>query len=625
MKNKAIVILLVSLSGLICSGLSAQDMSFYYNEGAQLRDTGNYEEAAQVWIQGARVLAMRDLIDPRIGIELVDLVTKNKFESQYEIATLIYLWGYGSQELFKYKEFIENDVRRIMPLLPKASGNEWKDLLEKEDISIGRKISRFWVESDPVQSTPVNERIIEHWERIHYARKNFRLNDNSVYGTDDRGLIFVKFGPPDQAVTDNLFRNSQEYMENPNAAQMVNYKNYQEITIWKYMNLGTDRNVIYIFGEAESSPYGLRNGLDDFIPNRAYRGFTNEIPPGILLQMQAYQQFENFDPYFRQRLMEIQKQISMYRYDARMLRQVRDRFRQEDRNNPDKLWGPQEFSELNLYINDIEVMFSQSRILDENNEPKIAVAAMSYIESPLTTELSEIVELSKMEKYTLQHSLIIRDSLMNEIDRDSEPPTALFSNTSSFIVDHTPEKNHFTLAVEVYDPTRNSSLRESIASANMPYIGHRTFEVPEPLNPDLELLELSDLVTGYEVSDELLNKNFPFPVIPGEEIPYGQNLQVYLEIYHLFLGSDNLAHYMIEFRIARAAESGLIARIRGRSNPELLLTQSYNLDSNSRTAKENVMFDISSLEPGDYEFEVEVTDQMSGQNKMRMGRLKIKK
>jgi GWxTD domain-containing protein len=486
-------------------------------------------------------------------------------------------------------------------------------------------VNKFWTESDPVQTTPLNERLIEHWERIHYARKNFTESNNTVYGTDDRGLIFVKFGHPDQYVTDRLFENSTEYVLSPNVEQMVNYKRYQDVIIWKYMNLGTDRNVLYIFGEAEGSPFGLRNGLDEFIPTRAYRGFTNEVPPGILLQMQAYDQFREFDPFFRQRLTEIVRQYNMYTYDARMLRQLRDRFIQEDRNNPDKLWGPQEFSELNLYIRPIEVMFSQSRILDENNNPKIAVAAMSYIENPLTTELEEIVELSKREQYTLKHSLIVRDSMMNEIERESEPPTALFENTSSFIIDHSPEKKHFTIAVEIFDPTKSQSLQESISTANMPYIGNRNFEIPEPLNPDLELLELSDLVTGYKVSDELLSKDFPFPVVPGNEIPYGENLQVYLEIYHLFLGSDNLAHYTVEFKVARAAEKGLIARLRGRTNPEQILTQSYTLDSNSRTAKENIMFDISELDPGDYEFEVEVTDLMSGQKKARMGELIINK
>ncbi|MFC1493106.1 GWxTD domain-containing protein [candidate division KSB1 bacterium] len=625
MKKISGIFLFLIITCFISTTLPAQEVNFYYDEGARLKDSGNFEEAAQVWIQGARVLSMRDMIDPRIGIDLINMVTKNKMEDQYEIATLIYLWGYSSPDLFKYKDFIERDVEMILPLIPRDSRNDWKDLIKNEDTAIGRNVNKFWVESDPVQTTPLNERLVEHWERIHYARQNYTLGKNSVYGTDDRGLIFVKYGPPDQSITRKLFENSPEYIISPNVAQIVNYKRYQEITIWKYMNLSIERNVLFIFGEAENSGYGLRNGLDEFIPNSAYRGFTREIPPGILLQMQAYDQFRDFDPFFMQRFVEIQRQFNIYRYDSRMLREVRDRFIQEDRSNPDKLWGPQELSELDLYINSIEVMFTQSRILDDDNNPRIAIAAMSYIENPLTTELEEIVELSKIEKYTLLHSLIIRDSLMNEIDRNSEPPAALFENTSSFIIDHTRDKKHFTLAVEIFDPTRSRSLRESIESANMPYVGDRTFEVPEPLNTDMEQLELSDLVTGYKVSDELLNKNFPFPVIPGNEIPYGQNLQVYLEIYHLFLGSDNQAHYSIEFKVARAAETGLIARLRNRTNPEQLLSQSYTLDSNSRTAKENIMFDISTLEPGNYEFEVEITDLMSGQKKARMGDLKISK
>jgi GWxTD domain-containing protein len=38
--------------------------------------------------------------------------------------------------------------------------------------------------------------LIEHWERIAYARKKYNLGSYTAYGTDDRGLIYIKYGKP---------------------------------------------------------------------------------------------------------------------------------------------------------------------------------------------------------------------------------------------------------------------------------------------------------------------------------------------------------------------------------------------------------------------------------------------
>ena len=63
------------ITSFISTQLHAQDVTFYYEEGSRLKNSGNFDEAAQVWIQGARVLSMRDIIDPRIGIDLIDLIS----------------------------------------------------------------------------------------------------------------------------------------------------------------------------------------------------------------------------------------------------------------------------------------------------------------------------------------------------------------------------------------------------------------------------------------------------------------------------------------------------------------------------------------------------------------------
>ncbi|MCP4724399.1 MAG: hypothetical protein GY863_05170 [bacterium] len=659
MKRSALFfILTITLSFVPISEISySQDLSFYYDEGIRLRDTGNFERAAEVWTQGARILDMRDMFDPRIGIAMIEMVTAQELEEFYEYASNIYIWGFSSPDLFKYEDVITKEAEMIMPLLPLEKRDEWKELLKDRDNSIGAEIRRFWIENDPVQTTVVNERLVEHWQRIDFVRTgiitnktseliqdgvtdgvfiedtklDLKKNKYSPYGTDDRGVIYVKYGHPDEMKNQNLLSYvppDRKRLERFIPFDVLKHKRYDYYSIWKYTKIFPDRPLIFIFGSPEGESYKLIDGLDDFIPESAYRGNTQDIPPGTSLQFLVYEENMHFDPFFMKRYNEIKDYLLKYErgeVSRSYLKNLKIKYNLEDKNNPDKLFGPQVYSEYDQYVFPIDIIFTQSRILDAENSPKIAVTAMSYIEYLDNISIGEIAEASVREKYTLVHSIIIRDSLMNEISRDSDMPSELYGNTSAFVLDHTPDKKHFTIAADKYDPTRNKNVQESISSGNMPFSGHKTFEVPEPLDPDPVKLELSDLVTGYKVPEVLISKGFPFPVIPGDEIPIGENMLVYLEVYHLMLGSDSNAHYSVEFKVARSGEKGLLARLRGRTNPEQVLSQSHNLDSRTRTAKENVEFDISDLEPGEYEFEVEVTDLVSGQKKLRDGKFRIRK
>ncbi len=659
MKRSLLFIIFITL--IFTSTAFSQEHSFYYDEGVRLRETGNFEEAARCWVQGARVLYMRGMVDPRLGIAMIEMVTEQKMEDQYEFASNIYLWGFSRPDLMDHWDAVKEEADRVIPLLPIEKRGEWKELLNKKDISIGAEIRRFWIESDPVQTTAVNERLIEHWQRIDFVRhgiiknkfsgvvgngyvvedyqEDLKKNKYSPYGTDDRGTIYVKYGHPDEMKNQNLFasvppENLKRDMEMNTPFDVLKHKRYDYYSIWKYEYVFPGRPLIFIFGSPEGTSYQLLDGLDDFIPESAYRGnadgymgtYNKGIPPGTRLQHDAYRENKDFDQFFMNRYLDILKNMELFRQGKITrfdLRNLKAKYNFEDKNNPDKLYGQQVYSEFDRYVIPIDIIFTRNRILDEENNPKIAVTAMSYIEGQDSISIDFAVDASKKQGYTLFHSLIIRDSLMNEITRNTDSPEELYENTSAFVINHTPDKKHFTIAAAKYDPERSRNVRESIVSGDMPFSGHKTFEVPEPLDSDPGKLELSDLVTGYRVTPELIRKGFPFPVIPGNEIPSGENMQIYLEIYHLMFGGDGRGHYTIEFKVARSGEKGLLARLRGRTDPEQILSQTHTLESRDRTAKESVEFDILELKPGEYEFEVEVTDLVSGRKKTRTGIFRI--
>jgi GWxTD domain-containing protein len=61
-------------------------------------------------------------------------------------------------------------------------------------------IKRFWIGHDLTPATPVNERLVEHYTRLLYARDKFGYFD--ARGYDDRGMIYIQYGPPDDYVDD---------------------------------------------------------------------------------------------------------------------------------------------------------------------------------------------------------------------------------------------------------------------------------------------------------------------------------------------------------------------------------------------------------------------------------------
>jgi GWxTD domain-containing protein len=54
-------------------------------------------------------------------------------------------------------------------------------------------IKRFWLQRDPTPVTAINERLMEHFRRVWYARKHFSRGRDPW---DDRGTVYIRYGDP---------------------------------------------------------------------------------------------------------------------------------------------------------------------------------------------------------------------------------------------------------------------------------------------------------------------------------------------------------------------------------------------------------------------------------------------
>ncbi|MCP4725138.1 MAG: hypothetical protein GY863_08885, partial [bacterium] len=301
--------------------------------------------------------------------------------------------------------------------------------------------------------------------------------------------------------------------------------------------------------------------------------------------------------------------------NPKVLRGVRDRFKADDAHDPVKKDIPKEKSEYEFMINEVSMKNTVVRQLDESNKPIITVFVISY-----PRYMSEGAELT--------HSLIIRDNKLNEVSRFTDTPEDQADNTSVFTLDHTDPGYEYTIGSMVPPPVRADTLLEGQAPRyNYPSIGKELVENIIPLNPDEEKLEVSDLVYGIEPPESRSVSDLPFPVLPVRQISATDPLAVYFELYHLYLDRDNQSRYEVKFKVTQIEKDSksLLDKFKPGFKSKTVMSQDNRFTAASRTVKDKISFNISDLQPGRYEFSIEVKDLISNDKVERKGEFRVVK
>ncbi|MCH7526286.1 MAG: GWxTD domain-containing protein, partial [Planctomycetes bacterium] len=80
-----------------------------------------------------------------------------------------------------------DDIRTVLPGHAVAT----YERLDDKEKRVFRE--RFWREKDPDLTTELNERLLEHYGRVWFARRNF---GDFAYPWDQRGAVFIRYGEP---------------------------------------------------------------------------------------------------------------------------------------------------------------------------------------------------------------------------------------------------------------------------------------------------------------------------------------------------------------------------------------------------------------------------------------------
>lgn len=606
------------------------------------------DKTLRSWLKSNEELRKTGKSDPRIGFSFIELATSISAEEHYEKASEMYFCSLTEAAWDLHPKSILQEAKRTFPLLTDQQAKEWRGLIKKKDKSLITEIAQFWLEKDPTPSTLLNERLIQHWQRIAYARKNFVKSKKPPYRTDDRGVIYVKYGPPDRQRALALGSDTMELMRWAELSANINspfalgtdnqlatlvsamemYMLRPECEIWAYTSLEKQiegkrelGEVLFIFGEeGGSGSFRLVDGIEDLIPKSSFSRTATQtvgLPAGNLLQTMYYGQLIAFASHFQDRYDELESAwAEAERNSARagsnkhMLKSFHNRTRSsrakyviENKYHTMRRYAPPDQSVFNDLANAIQFNTSKFRILDDRNSPGL-VFTVAAIPTDLTINTGG---QRGLPPYDINYTLILRDSTMREFKRFTTGNAPGLENMTFFRFADKGQAPWFTIAAE-------AMTRDTVSIIGS---GKDLYAADPPLNPAKEKLEVSDLVIGVLPSAAVDLSGFPVPVLPTSRIWRGDALQVYFEAYHLEPDNEKGRHFRAEIRVTRLEKKKKETR-----RKEMIAT-AFNYQSATGTAKEFFGLNLSELEKGSYELAVKIIDGNSSQQKRRTTNFEI--
>jgi GWxTD domain-containing protein len=125
--------------------------------------------------------AKQDAID-LIPILAITDIRQNRFDAAFALFET-YLLRVTDRERSWF-----DDVRTVLP------GQDVPGYEQLSDNEQRVYRERFWREKDPDLTTKLNERLLEHYGRVWFARRNF---GEFAYPWDQRGAVYIRYGEPD--------------------------------------------------------------------------------------------------------------------------------------------------------------------------------------------------------------------------------------------------------------------------------------------------------------------------------------------------------------------------------------------------------------------------------------------
>lgn len=616
------------------------------NKGRELEEAGLYMEALKTW--GS---AMDRLDSPSlaIGREYIRLTTEQNLRDKYEEASAMYFWGLSAERDQLNFEALQEEFRYLQPLMSEELARELKKDLKVYSASALTKIRSFWEQLDPTPFTAYNERLLEHWERIAYARANFTEDDNTVYGTDDRGVTYVTYGPPDMLWEDQFIVTISmielactKLVGCPPISQVWNYTTDPYFEIWSYVrpNKEMQYDMLHLFGDTKLDGFGKVRTVEDYIPDNAFnlglryeQVAINEVPdnnfkgltPGMVLAYIYYDKVKSYHGLLANRFTYFDYEWTNPMSPPAKRDGIREKAATMHMLNREDWAAPDQISTQERDFPTIPVDTWFYRLLDDKGDPVLAVFTESVPGGVLVEDLARNQDMllnedgSKvnLNAYELQHGLMIKDPSNNTragkhqqvpliIDQDDQTAPSV----SLQILPHETYGKLIANA-ELYN-TEPGTVPEDTTAFDLQLRGRGLTEkeIPDPLMAFNDDLLISDLLIGYDLNAEAEDDvRFPFYVSHERKIPQGKEIVLHFEVYNLSTEESGTANFDVQYSVTP------LGRERWFRSPENEVRLALDFQTDADRFAEDLSIQTRLLKPGSYRLKLTVLDLLSGKSK----------
>jgi len=478
---------------------------------------------------------------------------------QYELACVSYFRGLEIlndpvtlDELFETTRFLFDDA-------------ELAELSQLTDPAKGKFLKKIWVRRDPSPGTLLNERLIEHFRRVEFARNNFHYTAPPYF--DDRGKVFIKFGAP----TERFSLPADHTIAKPNES-------------WCYSDIHPD--LVFDFVE-DGGIYRLAEDLRD----AALPG--TDPSARLLIAGELYSQ--------RSHISNLYARLSLGLDESKMAQFHSDRIRAKT-ETPPEVFVPDKSAK------PLPIIYKTTQFRGHPDSTEV----LFYFSLPAAA--FNFQPENEIFESNLEYSLVMLDSAYNQnyhfqLSKSLYLPSLENVKFGNFVF-----QNHHQFSPGKYD------LQIWVQTSNPKRTG--LYKEPRRIrNFGTENLALSDLLLAASIEPaepgekQFVRNKLKLIPHPFFSVLYHKPIYLYFEIYNLGFDNQGEVKYEIEYT-AKTLEAkatpmekawNFFSGIFGAKSLSTITTAHQRTES-GRDVIEYLAFDFQNLKPGRTRLLVKVTD-----------------
>lgn len=493
---------------------------------------------------------------------------------------------YGALERLR-AEFEKNEAvlkqayLDVIDILPVEMEKAWH-ALQANDKKV-TFVREFWLANDYTPATVVNERLIEHYQRLRHARMRYSWINPKGY--DDRGTIYIKYGEPDNFVDEVM---------NTNAVP---------VSTWAYYRHGSPVTFDFI---NEGYGYTLNSNLSD-----AVRSFTPGAEATGVLDL--VERRIELSPEYARLYFELQRLYNEYISDPN---QIRARFLHRISEHTTEMESkhsllPPSTTDVLTELKDLPCALSLAKFRGAEGKLDLA-ATYGFRPADLEAKRDTLEVRVKTALRAGNREVLLSTDAPYTFIRTGSLAEQEFLQTESFSL----LPSEYFFALEIDHPAGKQK-------------GLRDFSVTLGKYPEDEMC-LSSAIFATQVEPatqkpddpaimirhDLAIAPFPYTIF-SRQLP----LFIYFEIYSLQKDEAGATYIDIEYKVKSPGKKGLsafLASLNPFAGKASSIAFSDVRHGTSATEPTYLQLDLRQLEPGKYEFILNVTDRISGVSKERM-------